>query len=212
MFEIIPGILEKDFLEIEKKIELVKGFSKTIHVDIIDGKFADNLTILNPDPFKKYANDLFLEVHLMVEEPINYLDSFANAGFKRFLGHIEKMSSVTDFVAKAENLGEVGLALDLSTQPEIIEANLEDLDSILVMSVKAGFSGQGFSQNALDKIRKIREKSQVAIEVDGGVNDSTIAQAAKFGANRFITTSFLFEDSPVKQYEKLRLIINAQQA
>ena len=209
MYEIIPGILEKDFSEIQKKIELVSSFSKTIHIDIIDGKFADNTTVLDPESFKKYAGDFFLEVHLMVEEPINYLEPFAKSGFKRFIGHVEKMSSVTDFVAKAEDLGEVGLALDLPTETESLKVYFEDLDSILIMSVKAGFSGQSFSQSALEKIQKIRSQSQVIIEVDGGVNDSNIAELKTTGANRFITTSFLFDGNPIKQYEKLLSIINA---
>ena len=77
------------------------------------------------------------------------------------------------------------------------------------MSVKAGFSGQSFSQSALGKIQKIRSQSQVIMEVDGGVNDSNIAELKTIGANRFITTSFLFDGNPIKQYEKLLSIINA---
>ncbi len=203
MFEIIPGILEKDFLEIERKIELVRRFSKVIHIDIIDGKFAPNTSFLDPKPFEKYTRDLFFEAHLMVEEPINYLEPFAASGFKRFLGHIEKMSDQVEFVAKGEFLAEVGLAIDLDTQLDSIKSSFEDLDSILIMSVKAGFSGQSFMPQALEKIKKIREKSQVPIEIDGGINEIALEEAFSCGVNRFVTTSFLFNGNPSDNYQKL---------
>lgn len=203
MFEIIPGILEKDWSEIEKEIELVRGFAKTIHVDIIDGKFAPSTTFLDPKPFAKYANDFLFEAHLMVEEPINYLDSFASAGFKRFLGHIENMSSQEEFVAKAELLGEVGLALDAETPLKSLTADYQDLDCVLIMSVKAGFSAQEFTPGSLEKVKKIREKSQIPIEIDGGIDDSTIIQAKNAGVERFVTTSFIFSGTPLVNYQKL---------
>lgn len=208
MNQIIPGILEKDFTQIEGKIELVKSFVKTIHIDVIDGKFAPNTTFLDPKPFAKYSKDIFFEVHLMVEEPVNYLESFAASGFKRFLGHIEKMSSMEDFVAKGQLLGEVGLAIDVNTPFENLKVNLEDLNCVLVMSVKAGFSSQKFMPEVLEKVKKIREKSQVPVEIDGGINDITIAKALNYNANRFVTTSFLFAGNPVEQYRKLISIIH----
>lgn len=203
MFDIIPGILEKDWLAIEKKIELVKGFAKTIHIDIIDGKFAPSTTFLDPKPFAKYTNDFLFEVHLMVEEPINYLDSFAAAGFKRFIGHVEHMSSQTEFVAKGELLGEVSLALDTKTPLENLEADYEDLDFILIMSVKAGLSGQVFMPEVLQKAAKIRDSFPIPVEIDGGINDLTIIQAKKTGVERFVTTSFIFSGNPLANYQKL---------
>ncbi|MCL6096228.1 MAG: hypothetical protein M1444_00890 [Patescibacteria group bacterium] len=207
MIDIIPGILEKDFAEIEKKIELVKGFAKTIHIDIIDGKFTPNTTFLDPKPFTKYTHDFLFEVHLMVDEPINYLDSFAAAGFKRFLGQVEKMSSQEDFVAKGELLGEVGLALDVNTPLESLTADYQDLDCVLIMSVKAGFSSQEFMPEILEKVKMIREKSQLPAEVDGGINDTTIIRALNYGATRFVTTSFLFSGDPQTNYQKLTSLV-----
>lgn len=207
MSDIIPGILEKDWSEIEKKIELVRGFAKTIHVDIIDGKFTPNTTFLDPKPFAKYANDFLFEVHLMVEEPINYLESFAVSGFKRFLGQIEKMSSQEDFVAKGELLGEVGLALDANTPLVSLKADYQDLDCVLVMSVKAGFSAQEFMPEVLEKVKKIREISPIPIEIDGGINDKTIIQASGCGASRFVTTSFLFNGDFSQNYRKLHSLL-----
>ena len=208
MFDIIPGILEKDFFEIGKKIELAKNFAKTIHIDIIDGKFAPNTTFLNPKPFEKYSRDVLLEAHFMVEEPINYLESFAASGFKRFLGHIEKMTSQEEFVVRAEFLGEVGLALDLDTPLESLKAGFEDLDYLLIMGVKAGFSGQSFNPSVLEKVKKIRENSPVPVEVDGGINEATFTQGLSCGVNRFVTTSFLFNGDFTKNYQKLTALIS----
>ena len=209
MFEIIPGILEKEWSEIKKKIELASSFAKTIHIDVIDGKFAQNTTFLDPKPFAKYTNDFLFEAHLMVEEPINYLDSFAAAGFKRFIGHIEHMSNQTEFVAKGELLGEIGLALDAETPLENLKASYKDLDSILLMSVKAGLSGQIFMPEVLSKITKIKELFPIMIEIDGGINEAAIIQAKNAGAERFVTTGFIFSGDPLINYQKLFSIIHS---
>jgi len=210
MCDIIPGILEKDWASIEKKIHKVKDFSKAIHIDIIDGKFAPNTTFLDPKPFKKYSDKILFEVHMMVDEPVNYLQSYADEGYKRFLGHIEKMSDQVEFVSKAQGLGEVVLAIDGPTPIEAIKADYQDLDGLLVMTIKAGFSGQKFMPECLEKIKKIVKKiqdeqlSQLVIEVDGGINSQTIIEAKKAGASRFIITSYLFNGNPKKNYKLLK--------
>src|SRR3989344_4983209 len=202
-YRIIPGILEKDWPSIERKIQQVLPFAKAIHIDLIDGKFAPNTTFLDPAPFKKYTNDIPFELHLMVDEPINYLDSWADAGFRRFIGHIEKMSDQVEFVAKAQLLGEVGLGVDQDSQLDAIEVPFSDLDILLFMTVKAGFSGQEFVEKNLDKIKTAREKSFIPIEVDGGINDQTILQVKESGADRFVATSFIFKETPQEQYKIL---------
>ena len=160
MFEIIPspGTENKDFSEVEGKIESVKKVARTIHIDVLDGKFAHNTTFLDPAPFTKYNKDFILEAHFMVEEPIQYLKPFADAGFRRFIGQVEKMSDQVEFVAKAQTLGEVGLAIDKQTSVYSIKVSLEDLDTLLVMTIQAGFSGQKFEEELLDKVRELRKK------------------------------------------------------
>lgn len=203
--EIIPGVLEQDWDAIEKKIELVKPFAKSIHIDLLDGKFAPNTTWMDPQPFKKYSDELLFEVHLMVENPLQYLKPFAEAGFKRFIGQIEHMKDIEEFVAQGELLGEVGLALDTDTAVDKITVSYEDLDFLFVMTVKAGFSRQSFLPEMLEKVKQIRQKSTfIPIEIDGGVSDATILQAKEAGATRFVSTGFLFGDShPHEQYKKL---------
>lgn len=211
MYEIIPGILEKDWSSIERKIELIRPFAKTIHIDILDGKFAPNTTFLDPEPFKKYSGDIFFELHMMVEDPIKYLKPWADCGIKRFIAHVEKMSDQAEFVAEAQLLGEVGVAVDGKTQIESLAVPIDDLDNILIMTINAGFSGQTFDQKLLEKVKSIREKSLILpIEVDGGINDSTIIEAKNAGATRFISTSFLFkEQDPKVQFDKLQNLLSS---
>ena len=219
MFEIIPGILEKEWSEIERKIELVRTFAKTVHIDIIDGKFAlasppasprgeqggPNTTFLDPLPFKEFSTDLFLELHMMVENPIQYLKPFADAGFKRFIGHVEMMPDQVEFVAQAQLLGEVGLAIDGATNLDAIKVPHNDLDEILIMTIKAGQSGQTFNPEYLKKVEAL---SGLVIGVDGGINDKTIVLAKNAGATRFVANSFIFNSQdPQKQYEMLSGIL-----
>lgn len=209
--EILPGILEKDWESIEKKLEIIKPFARSVHIDIVDNKFAPNLTFLDPAPFKKYSNDLFFELHMMVFEPIQYLKPFASAGFKRFLGHIEYMADQAAFVAEAQLLGEAGLAIDGPTALSAIKVPYEDLDTILLMSIKAGFSGQSFVENYVKKASSIRENSTIPLEVDGGVNNKTILIAREFGINRFVSTSHIFKNpEPEKAFKELELLLGQE--
>src|SRR3989338_9722922 len=201
---IIPGILEKDWPSIEMKIQQVLPFAKAIHIDLIDGKFAPSATFMDPQPFKKYTKDAFFELHMMVEEPINYLKPFSDAGFQRFIGHIEKMSDQVEFVAKGQLLGEVGLGIDQDSELDKIEVSFSDLDILLFITIKSGASNQEFAEKNLEKIKKTREKTFIPIEVDGGINDQTIFLAKKSGADRFVTTSFIFKEAPQEQYKILQ--------
>ncbi len=230
MLEIIPapGTENKNWQEIEKKIELAKPFARTIHIDVTDGIYVAGNTHTDPAPFKKYTKELsagergqmvgdsglLFEVHLMVDNPIKYLKPFSDAGFQRFIAHIEKMPDQEEFLAEAQLLGEVGFALDKQTPPDAIKVPLDDLDSLLVMTIQAGYSGQKFIEPLLEKVKNIRAQNEyIPIEVDGGINDETITVAAAAGASRFVVTSALFGAEPFeKQFalltEKLKMFEN----
>ncbi len=207
MHDVIPGILEKDFLEIEKKLLLIKPFSRKVHIDFLDGKFCPEQSFMDPAPFSKYKDDFFMEAHLMVENPTQYLKSFANNGFKRFLGQIEKMNDIDEFIAEGQILGEVGIAIDSSTSVNSITVPFVDLDCVLLMGTKAGESGQVFLSETLVKIRALRQKTQIPIEIDGGINEQTIVNAKKEGATRFVTTSYIFQSQdPLNAFERLSFL------
>ena len=209
--EILPGVLEKEFVNIEKKFEILRPFARVIHVDLLDGKFAPNTTLLDPSLFAKYSKDFFLEVHMMVDEPINYLNSFAKVGFRRFIGHVEKMGDQSEFIARAEALGEVCLGIDLNTPIQDIKVPLVDLDGVLLMTVKAGFSGQKFDPMGLSKVKELRERDALLpLEIDGGVNEATIIQGKEAGATRFVATSYIFSsENPAANYHKLQNLLTS---
>jgi len=222
MYEIIPspGTENKTFEEIEKKIASVRAFAQTIHIDICDGKFAPNTTFSDPEPFKNFTKQLpedeggwetgekglFFEVHLMVEDPIKEIKKWADAGFRRFIGQIEKMPSQEEFVAEAQMYGEAGLAVDGPTPLDALKVNYDDLDVVLFYTgEKAGFSGGMLKEDRLEKVKELRKiEEYLQIEVDGGINDETIAIAYEAGVTRFVTTGFLFGlNSPEDQYKLL---------
>lgn len=204
MHDLIPGILEKDWQEIEKKLAIIKPFSKKVHIDFLDGKFSPEISFMDFSQFIKYKNDFFMEAHLMVDDPSQYVKSLANAGFKRFLGHIERMENLEEFVAEGQIFGEVGLALDIQTSIDVINIPLDDIDTVLLMSVKAGKSGQEFLPEVLEKIKSLRQITQIPIEIDGGINEETLIAAKKESAQRFVVTSAIFQShDPMESFEKL---------
>src|SRR6185437_9393495 len=217
MFEIIPspGTENKSWVEIQQKIDAVKPFVRTIHIDVCDGKFAPNTTFSDPEPFRNYIKDMAIsrsgwvaedkgilfEVHLMVEDPSSHLKKWADAGFTRFIGQIEKMSNQEEFIAEAQLLGEVGLGVDGPTPLDALKVDYEDLDVVLFYTgEKAGFSGASLKEDRLEKVKALRKLEEyLPIEVDGGINDETIAIAYEAGVNRFVTTGFLYSlETPEK--------------
>lgn len=205
-----PGTQIQDFKTLEEKIEMVKPFVKSIHLDFLDGKFVNNKNFMDPEPFKKYAQDLILEAHFMTDNPIQYLKSFAACGFKRFIGQVEKMPDIPEFVAQGQLLGEVGLAIDGPTSLDAIVMPLDDLDVVLIYTGEsAGFSGATLLPERLEKVQELRSKDPlVPIEVDGGINDQTIVLAKQAGVTRFVTTGFIYaESSPEMQFKILKKLV-----
>jgi ribulose-phosphate 3-epimerase len=205
MYEVVPGVLEKDWHAIEKRLSTISQFANSAHIDFIDGKFADNKTYLDPAPFKRYSSKLDLEAHLMVVNPIQYIQPLAKAGFKRFIGHIERMPSQGDFVSLAKKYGEVGLALDGPTPLDQLHIHIGELDNILIFTAShVGESGQTFDLARLDRVKELRKQSDISIEVDGGINDKTIYEAKRAGANRFVSTGYIsFSKDPKSSYQNL---------
>jgi ribulose-phosphate 3-epimerase len=204
MHNVIPGILEKDWQEIERKLAVIRLFSKTVHIDFLDGKFCQDSSFMDFNAFIKYKDEFFLEAHLMVDNPTQYIRQLAAVGFKRFIGHIEKMTDIDEFIAEGQIFGEVGLAIDSVTPVSSINVPFDDLDCVLLMADKAGKSGQSFLSETIEKIKELRSKTQISIAVDCGINDQTILEAKEAGADRFISNSYIFNSSdPLNSFEKL---------
>lgn len=214
--EVIPGILDQDFAEIERKIRLVEPYVSWVQIDVLDGSLFNNSNFHEAKPFADLDTQLLMEAHLMVKNPAQYVASFFAAGFKRFIGHLEAFDheqsraaqakgftpeeNVYDFLHEVRSFGaEVGLALDLPTPVEEVFPHLDSLDQVLIMTIPTGKSGQSFHEEALEKIKKIRETDpHIHIEVDGGINPETAKRAVAAGATRLAVTSAIFKKDDIK--------------
>lgn len=200
MAEVIAAILEKNYQEAEKKIKLVENLVKWVQIDIADGILVPNATFTDPSPFKNLTTPLQLEVHLMVNEPVGFVEPFYNNGFRRIFAHVEA-EGVDEFLAACYKLDvEVGLAIDGPTQLSKIEAYLDNLDVVLVMAIEAGFSGQPFREDTIDKIKKIKELYfDLPIAVDGAMNEENARKVVEAGATRICSNSYIFNAADIKE-------------
>lgn len=206
--KIVPGILEKDFEEIKKKISLVSPYVDTIQIDFCDGKLVPNTNYSDPEPFREIIKDKTFELHAMVSEPTEIVDGWIETGFKRIVAHIEGLMEPMEFLNKLrEKNVVVGLGIDVDTKVTILENYLDFLDYVLIMTVRAGFSGQTFNFQMLDKVKWLRGKRpNLDIEIDGGVNDVTAKSAIQAGSNMLVSTSYIFGGDVKTQISKLKSI------
>ncbi len=196
MIDVIPGIgPQKEFEEIARRIGLVIPYAQWAQIDFADNTLVPNTTFLEISRFGDIAKTIALEAHLMVAEPEKYIKPLADAGFRRLIAHIESHDPRLFLDAVRYESVEVGLAIDGATELEQIEPFLEEIDFVLVMTIEAGFSGQPFLPETVEKIKAIhRNFPDLPIEVDGGINDKTAAIVKDAGATRLVSTSFLFKD------------------
>lgn len=201
MIDIIPGILEKDWQEIDRKLKIVAPHVKWVHLDIADNTYVQNTLAMDFERLgfmlkQSYAKHLSVEAHIMVADPAKYIKELVDIGIKRLTAHVEANDPrVFLDEAKYESV-EAGLALDGPTEFEQIEPYLDEIDYVHVLTIEAGFSGQPFMPEAVEKIRLIRENyADLPISVDGGMNDRTVKVVRDAGASRAIVTSYFWDHS-----------------
>ncbi|MEO8450658.1 MAG: ribulose-phosphate 3-epimerase [Gemmatimonadota bacterium] len=211
--KICPSVLSADLARLADQVaEVEAGGADWLHVDVMDGHFVPNLTFGAPliRALKKISK-LPLDVHLMVQQPENYIAEFADLGASVFTFHPEATIHVQRQLAQVRARGmAAGLALNPATPLSLIEEVAPDLDLVLVMSVNPGFGGQSYIPGSTDKIRRVRtlldtHRSTATVEADGGITKDTIGAAWLAGCEAFVAGTAVFgQPDPAKAIRLLR--------
>ncbi|MFC9538400.1 ribulose-phosphate 3-epimerase [Lysinibacillus sp. NPDC056959] len=200
MIQIAPSILAANFANLGEEVkEVEKAGAQLIHIDVMDGHFVPNISFgsIVLDAIRPLT-DLPLDVHLMIENPDQYIEQFAKAGADYITVHVEACRHLHRTIQLIRSFGvKPGVVLNPHTPIESIQHILEDIDMVLFMTVNPGFGGQKFIHSVVPKIEAlaaiIKERNlDIAIEIDGGINAETIVPCAKAGATIFVAGSAIY--------------------
>ena len=194
---ILPSLLMCDFGDLRGEVSrLSDAGCKVLHLDVMDGHFVPNLTYGMPiiAGLRRHT-DMPLDVHLMISDPVAYARPVVEAGADMVTFHAEAVRDVAEVVQTYRDLGvAIGVAINPETPISAIGSVIDDIDVALVMSVEAGFGGQAFNPVALEKIAALRSaRGDLLIEIDGGIDSTTIGPARQAGCDLFVVGSAIFK-------------------
>jgi ribulose-phosphate 3-epimerase len=212
---VLPSLLLCDFGNLEAEVRRLEAAGMAaLHLDVMDGHFVPNLSYGVPlvRAFRQLT-DLPLDVHLMIDNPEQYVDDFRKAGADSMTVHVEATADPASLLQQIRSVGAAaGLALNPPTPLDDIEPYLDLCDVVLVMSVMPGFGGQEFDAAALEKLRALADVPQRSfrLQVDGGINERTIGPAAAAGAEVFVVGSAIFRHANyTAQHDRLQALASA---
>lgn len=204
MVKIAPSILSADFSKLADDIHKVEKYVDMLHIDVMDGHFVPNITFGPPVVRSiRVVTKLPFDVHLMVQQPDNFVDAFIDAGANLLTVHVETAVHLNRTISNIKKKGaRAGVVLNPSTPLSSLDHVLADIDMVLIMTVNPGFGGQQFIKSMLPKIKALKEriekeKLDVEIEVDGGINSETARQAVAAGADVLVAGSYIYESGDI---------------
>ena len=203
---IAPSVLSMDFSKMQKQTQILnQSQAKWLHFDVMDGHFVPNITF-GASVLKgfKESSSLYLDVHLMISDPVKYLSDFKKAGANQITVHVESFSNdikkIEEAIRLIHELGcDAGITCRPNTQIEPFECLLDCIETFLVMSVEPGFGGQTFMENQLEKVRWLKQKREekglsYRIEIDGGINSETAKKSKEAGCDTLVAGSYIFKN------------------
>ena len=207
-----PSILSGDFSKIGEEIKAIeKAGADIVHLDIMDGRYVPNITFGIPvvESLRK-VTDLPFDAHLMIVEPENYVEQFIDAGVNMVSFHMDATIHAHRLVEKIKNKGaKAGVVLNPATPVNTVEEIIHYIDYVLIMSVNPGFGGQKFIPQVMNKIPKLKKlmeetnRTDILIEIDGGINRNNIREVSEYGVNIFVAGSAVFSNGNIEENVKV---------